>query len=61
VTASAAFVDKQTGKTIWSNNTISGDSTYFLSGPSAASEDDAVAAALTDLVRHIVEDVLESW
>ncbi len=61
VTASAQFIDKSSGSVIWSVTEISGESEYFLSGPKAASEDAAVRAALQDLVRHIVEDILEVW
>lgn len=61
VTASAQFVDKQSGQVIWSSKEISGESEYFLSGANAGSEDESVQAALTDLVRHIVENILEVW
>ncbi|MBP9733730.1 MAG: LptE family protein [Candidatus Omnitrophica bacterium] len=61
VTASARLVDKQSGQVIWSAKDVSGDSEYFLSGVNAGSEDQSVQDALTDLVRHIVENILEVW
>jgi outer membrane lipopolysaccharide assembly protein LptE/RlpB len=61
VSASAQLIDKKSGNVLWSTPGISGESEYFLSGPKAASEDAAVQAALQDLVRHIVEDILEVW
>lgn len=61
VSASVQFVDTKTGKEIWQISGISGDSDYFLSGPQSKSEDEAVAAALEDLARHVVENVLEVW
>ncbi len=61
VSASVRFTDKKTGQVLWSADEVTGDSEYFLSGPNATSEDAAVNAALKDLVRRIVEDILEVW
>ena len=61
VTASVRFVDKQTGNVLWSAENVSGDSEYFLSGPNASGEDNAVNKALKDLVRRVVENILEVW
>ncbi len=61
VTASVRFRDLKEDKIIWSSPSISGNATYFLSGRLAASEDQAVAQALEDLARHVVEEVLEVW
>ncbi|MBF0253820.1 MAG: hypothetical protein HQL11_01675 [Candidatus Omnitrophica bacterium] len=61
ITASAQFVDRLSGETLWSTESISGNDSYFLTGELAKSEDEAVAAALKDLVRHIVENVIEIW
>lgn len=61
VTASAQLIDKRSGQVLWSGKDISGDGDYFLSGVNAASEDAAVQEALTDLVRRIVENILEVW
>lgn len=61
VFASARFTDKKTGQLLWAADEISGHSEYFLSGPNASSEDEAVNKALKDLVRRIVENILEVW
>lgn len=61
VTAAAKLIDKRSGEVLWSSAGISGSSEYFLSGPNSSSEDAAVNKALTDLVRRIVEDILEVW
>lgn len=61
VTASISFRDLKDDKTIWSSPSISGNSSYFLSGRVATTEDQAVAKALEDLARHVVEEVLEIW
>lgn len=61
VVAICDFVDLANEKTLWQTSGISGDSSYFLSGPHARSEDEAVGDALEDLARHAVEDILEAW
>lgn len=61
VTASAQLVDKQSGQVIWSGQDLSGESEYMLSGSTASSEDEAVNEALEDLVRRMVENILEVW
>lgn len=61
VTATARLIDKRSGEAIWSSGDITGESEYFLSGENAGSEDESVQDALTDLVRHIVENILEVW
>ena len=61
VTGSFVFSDARTDAVIWSTQALSGSASYFLSGRLAKTEDEAVAAALEDLARHIVESVLEVW
>ncbi len=61
VVASCEFIDVSNEKTLWNNSGMSGNSDYFLSGPHARSEDEAVGEALEDLARHAVEDILEAW
>ena len=61
VSANAKLVDAKSGDVIWESGGFAGTSDYFLSGPRAQTEDQAVAAALEDLARHLVEDVLEIW
>ena len=61
VTARISFNDALSGEPLWEAASISGQSSYFLSGTEAKSEDEAVLLALEDLVRHTVEDILEVW
>lgn len=61
VVADLKLVDQVDDKVIWQGNGISGESSYFLSGENASSEDEAVQDALEDLVRHTVEEILEVW
>jgi len=61
VKASIEFRDRLSDEIIWSRASLAGDSSYFLSGDEATSEDVAVEEALDDLVRHVVEKILEVW
>ncbi len=45
---------------LWKQNVI-GDTTFFLSGARAASEDEAVAKAVEDVARRVVEKTIEIW
>jgi hypothetical protein len=58
---SARLMDKSTNLPLWQTSAASGNAEYFLSGEHARSEDESVAEALKDLVRQIVENVLETW
>ena len=48
-------------KVIWQEPTLTGDTTFFLTGPRALSEDDAVAKAVEDTARRVVEKTIEIW
>ena len=48
-------------KTLWSEPSFAGETTYFLTGVQAKSEDTALQDALTDLARRIVERTIEDW
>ena len=45
----------------WSEPNFVGEATYFVSGPSAKSEESAVDEAILDLARRIVERTIENW
>lgn len=45
----------------WEEKGFAGESTYFLSGPAAKSEAEAIEDALVDLARRVVERGVESW
>ena len=60
VTIEAAFKDKLSGKELWSKR-IAGDTTFFLAGSRAISEDIAATRAVEDVARRVVEATIEYW
>lgn len=60
VTIDAVFKDKTTGKELWSKRIV-GDTTFFLAGPRAISEDQAATRAVEDVARRVVEATIEYW
>lgn len=48
-------------KLLWQEKSLAGDATFFLSGPRAQSEDEAVVRAVEDTARRVVERTLELW
>ncbi len=48
------------GKQLW-HETVVGDSTFFLSGSHAVSEDEAAAKAVEDVARRVVDKTIELW
>ena len=55
------LVESATGKVVWSEENFAGSEYYFTSGRQAKSEDEAVADALNDLARRVVERTIEVW
>ena len=53
--------DTKEDKLLWQENSFTGDTTFFVSGPQAKSENVAVNDALNDLARRIVERTVEEW
>lgn len=47
-------------KVLW-HERLTGDTSFFLSGPRALSEDEAVVKAVDDLARRVVDKTIESW
>ena len=47
-------------KILWRENLV-GDTTFFLSGSRAVSEDEAASKAVEDLARRVVEKTIELW
>jgi len=45
----------------WVENGFVGEATYFVSGSEATTEESAVAEAITDLARRIIERTIENW
>lgn len=56
----AALVQRSDNKVLWKEHII-GDSTFFLSGPRAVSEDEAAGKAVEDAARRVVEKTVEYW
>ena len=59
--ANLALRDRKAGTLVWEESGFVGDTTYFLSGPSATSESTAVEAMLTDFAKRVVERTVENW
>ncbi|MDD5669728.1 MAG: LPS assembly lipoprotein LptE [Candidatus Omnitrophica bacterium] len=53
--------DETAGKILWTENGFTGDTTYFVKGTQAKSEDVAINDAIDDLARRIVERTVEQW
>ena len=53
--------DMQRNELMWRQSNLSGEATYFLTGPAASTEESAVAEAVEDLARRIVERTIENW
>lgn len=56
-----SVTDRHEDKALWHEANLVGDTTYYLSGPLARTEDEAVAEAIEDLARRVVEKTLEVW
>ncbi len=48
-------------KIIWRDESLTGDTTFFLAGPHAVSEDIAAVKAVEDVARRVVEKTVELW
>lgn len=48
-------------KILWHATTLIGDTSFFLSGPRALSEDEAVIKAVDDVARRVVDKTIELW
>ena len=61
ITVSLELWDPVKQEVVWSESSFSGEATYIVSGAQAKSEDTAVAEAITDLARRVVERTVEDW
>ena len=61
VTVSFELREPQKPEPLWTESNFSGEASFFLSGPSAKSEDAAVQEAIDDLARRVVERTVEDW
>ena len=55
------FIDRMQNLVLWEEARLTGDTTYFVSGPNAESETAALDRAVTDLARRVVERTVENW
>ena len=55
------LIDAGSGKVMWSEKNFAGSDYYFTTGPQQKSENSAVADALNDLARRVVERTIEVW
>ena len=56
----ARMTQKSDGKVLWSKR-ITGDTTFFLAGARAISEDQAANRAVEDVSRRVIEATIEYW
>lgn len=61
LTVDISLWDRKEDKLLWEEKNFIGDTTYFLSGPNAKSEDTAIIDATKDLARRIVARTVEVW
>ena len=61
VFVSMQLYDTQEAKNKWTEDRFSGESTYFLTGPEAISEDQAIENAIKDLGHRVVERTVDDW
>ncbi len=61
VIVSLELYDTAKGQPRWVETGFAGEATYFVTGPTAKTEEAAVEDAVTDLARRIVERTVEDW
>lgn len=61
VVVDVSLSELATGKVIWRESNLTGDTTFLISGPRAISEDQAASKAVEDLARRVIEKTIEVW
>ena len=61
VVANVRFYDQTNNTILWEDPRLIGDTTYFALGSNTELESAALARAMTDLARRVVERTVESW
>lgn len=56
-----AVIETRTKKTLWHESELVGDTSFFLSGAHAISEDAAAQKAVEDAARRVVDKTIEIW
>ena len=60
VSLDVTMTQKSDKKVLW-HDRVTGDTTFFLSGPRSITEDEAAAKAVEDAARRVVEKTIEYW
>lgn len=61
LTVDIELLDPATDKVLWKEGAFSGETNYYTGGSLAMDESQAVAEAVKDLARRIVERTIEAW
>ena len=61
VTVDLEMYNTRLGQMVWREKGFTGEAEYFIRGPLASSESDAIKVAIEDLARRIVERTIEDW
>ena len=61
IVISVKVTERATGKVIWSDTGLAGDTSFFVAGPRAISEDRAAQQAVEDVARRVVDKTIEIW
>ena len=61
ITVALEMFDTHKQEVMWTESGFVGETTFFITGPLAQSEDSAVNEAIEDLSRRIVERTIEDW
>ncbi len=61
ITIDVAVVNVRTHKVIWHETGLTGESSFFLTGARAISEDAAAQKAVEDVARRVVDRTIEIW
>ena len=61
VVVNVHFYDLHANQIMWEESRLTGDATYFATGPNAESEASALDRAVQDTARRVVERTVENW
>ena len=61
ITLDVAVYEARTHKVLWHETGLTGDTSFFLSGSRAISEDAAAQKAVDDVARRVVDKTIEVW
>ena len=60
VSVKVTVTDVRSGKALWQDS-LTGDTTFFLQGSRSVTEDEATQKAVDDLARRVVDKTIEVW